>query len=301
MRRRGDDQSAGSGSALTTAAISGAWAELMDELPDGLVLVDADGVVRLVNTRAERLLGRPRGLLLGGAVTDVLPLTDHAGRSWWTWPAWVGLPTRSGRRERVLTVPGAGSLVVSMRYVRPVRSGPVERVVISLREVRGRRRAETAVAEVIAVAGHELRGPLSSVRGFSSTLLRQWDRFTDAQRRTMVATIEADADHLSRLLLELMDVARLGTSRLPLHESVFDLQELTREQLNRLIVAGAAGERFAPDRGRCPDGNLGEGRPGTGHPDHRQPDRQRPASRRGVDHALTGRRRAGHGRRAGLR
>ncbi|MBK7721723.1 MAG: hypothetical protein IPI32_05705 [Austwickia sp.] len=41
-------------------------------------------------------------------------------------------------------------------------------------------------------------------------------------------TIEADADHLSRLLLELMDVARLGTSRLPLHESVFDLQELAR-------------------------------------------------------------------------
>ena len=255
MRRRGDDQSAGSGSALTTAAISGAWAELMDELPDGLVLVDADGVVRLVNTRAERLLGRPRGLLLGGAVTDVLPLTDHAGRSWWdVGSPWVGLPTRSGHRERVLTVPGAGSLVVSMRYVRPVRSGPVERVVISLREVRGRRRAETAVAEVIAVAGHELRGPLSSVRGFSSTLLRQWDRFTDAQRRTMVATIEADADHLSRLLLELMDVARLGTSRLPLHESVFDLQELAREQLNRLIVAGAAGERFAPIEGGAPTG-----------------------------------------------
>ncbi|MBK7721722.1 MAG: PAS domain-containing protein [Austwickia sp.] len=100
-------------------------------------LVDADGVVRLVNTRAERLLGRPRGLLLGGAVTDVLPLTDHAGRSWWDVASpWVGLPTRSGHRERVLTVPGAGSLVVSMRYVRPVRSGPVERVVISLREVR---------------------------------------------------------------------------------------------------------------------------------------------------------------------
>jgi len=38
------------------------------------------------------------------------------------------------------------------------------------------------------------------VKGFSSTLLRRWDRFTDDQKRLMLQTIEADADLVTRLI-----------------------------------------------------------------------------------------------------
>ncbi len=61
---------------------------------------------------------------------------------------------------------------------------------------------------------HELRSPLTSVKGFSSTLLRRWERFTDDQKRLMIETIEADADRVTRLITELLDVSRLDAGRL---------------------------------------------------------------------------------------
>ncbi len=219
-------------------------AALTDDLPDGLVVADADGIVRLVNARAERIMGISREQACERPVTDVLPLRDDNGESWWdVVQPWAGLRTRTGHRERMLTLGTDLPVLVTMRYVRPDRDAPVSRVLISLREARGRQHADCA--DVIAVAAHELRGPLTSVRGFSTALLRQWDRFTDEQRQTMVSTVEADADRLGRLLLQLMDVTRLGTSRLTLDAREFDVRALVDDHLRRRIGAGADPDRFA--------------------------------------------------------
>jgi len=52
---------------------SGTTAAVLDASPDAVVLLDGDGVIRVVNERAERLFGYPRGALVGRAATVVLP------------------------------------------------------------------------------------------------------------------------------------------------------------------------------------------------------------------------------------
>jgi signal transduction histidine kinase len=74
-------------------------------------------------------------------------------------------------------------------------------------------------AALISKIAHELRSPLTSVKGFSSTLVTRWDRFTDEQRKQFVETIHADAERMGRIIAEVLDLARMESGRLELHRT----------------------------------------------------------------------------------
>ena len=71
-------------------------------------------------------------------------------------------------------------------------------------------------ADMISKIAHELRSPLTSIKGFSSTLSQRWDRFTDEQRLQFVQTIHADSERMSRIVSEVLDLARIESGRLQL-------------------------------------------------------------------------------------
>lgn len=84
-------------------------------------------------------------------------------------------------------------------------------------------------AEMISKIAHELRSPLTSVKGFSSTLVKRWDKFTDEQKFQFVQTINADADRMSRIVSEVLDLARLETGQFELHATGVDLHHLVEK------------------------------------------------------------------------
>lgn len=184
-----------------------------DDLPDGLVIAGADGRVVCFNSAATRLTGIAPGAALGSPLAAALPLEDLDGRRWWqlTDP-YGGLATRTGQPERNLLLPGGREVLVSARYVRERPCGALLRVVIALRGTEERRRTERSHAELIATVAHELRSPLTSVKGFTATLLAKWERFTDGQKRLMLETVDADADRVTRLIAELLDISRIDAT-----------------------------------------------------------------------------------------
>jgi len=84
-------------------------------------------------------------------------------------------------------------------------------------------------AEMISKIAHELRSPLTSVKGFSSTLIKRWDKFTDEQKFQFVETINADADRMSRIVSEVLDLARLETGRFELRATGIDLRPVAEK------------------------------------------------------------------------
>lgn len=223
-------------------------------LPDCVVVVGPDGRVTFVNDRAARLLRRPAQDVVGLSACDAIPLEDDAGACWWE-QAGEGedeRPVETPPRERLLTLPGAGHVLVSVAPIPSTGSGPPA-VAVLLRVPMDGQRLETGTAELLSIVAHELRSPLSSVRTFSDTLLRRWERFTDGQRKLMVETIASDSQRLFRLLNELLDVSRLDSSRLRMSPRPLDVRAVISSHVSRLVRAGHDRERFdwwEADRGR---------------------------------------------------
>ncbi|MER7835799.1 ATP-binding protein [Streptomyces sp. NPDC096040] len=216
-----------------------------DELPDGLVVADEHGIVVCFNAAAARITATATADALGQRLEKALPLEDLEGRRWWqlTDP-YGGLAIRVGQPERNLLLPGGREVLVSARYVRAESTGPVRRVVVSLRDTEARRRTERSHAELIATVAHELRSPLTSVKGFTATLLAKWERFTDDQKRLMLETVDADADRVTRLIAELLDISRIDSGRLELRRQPVDIGAAVGRHIQAYVAAGQPADRF---------------------------------------------------------
>jgi len=222
--------------------------DLLDALPDGIVVAGPDGLVSQVNVVAARMLGVPSGKLVGRSLEDALLLQDQAGRAWFPHNRpYEGLHTRTGVPEQSWTLPDGTEVLVAARIHRAERA--VSQVVVSMRSGRGRARLDRERSDLVATVAHELRSPLTGVKGFVQALINRWDKLSDEQKKLMLTTVHSDSDRLSRLIAELLDVARIDTGRLSLYPRPSDVEILVRrvvdsvqESTSRIVTMEVEGE-----------------------------------------------------------
>ena len=222
---------------------------MLDALPDGVVLAGPDQRITHVNRAARRLLGS--GAAVGVLLRDVMALQDLDSCSWWqTLRPYDGLATRTGLAESAWLLPDGTELLVTARLDRAAPLEPVRGVAVSLRPARARARLEQERANLVTTMAHELRSPLTGVRGFTATLLDRWDAFDDGQKRLIMESVHHDTDRLTRLINDLLEVARISAGRLPLAPSAVD-PVVTAERVAQSVAAGSGREvvvRAVPGR-----------------------------------------------------
>ena len=261
-----------------------------DELPDGLVVADQCGRVIIFNRAAERLTGIKADEAIGRELRVALPLADAEGRCWWRQSRpYDGLSTRTRHPERSLYLADGTELLVTVGYARVPRGGPasswprdggspgpqghgvcsgetpgpqwpgacageVRRLTITLRSAEQRARLERTRADLVSTVAHELRSPLTSVKGFTATLLAKWPRFTDDQKRSMLETVNADADRVTRLITELLDVSRIEAGRINMRRELVDISARAMKLVAGRVASGEPEGRFKVQvAGRLPE------------------------------------------------
>jgi signal transduction histidine kinase len=214
--------------------------DLADLLPEGVVVADENGSVVLVSALAGRMLGVRPDVCLGRPLGDVLALRDQDGQTWVACNVpYGGLSTRVGIPEQSWLLPDGTEVLVAARIHRPSPDRPVSSVVVTIRSGRGRARLDRERSDLVATVAHELRSPLTGVKGFVQALLNRWDKLNDEQKKLMLTTVSADSDRLSRLIAELLDVARIDTGRLQLYPRPSDLGVLVSRVVESVGVSTA--------------------------------------------------------------
>jgi TrmH family RNA methyltransferase len=83
-----------------------------------------------------------------------------------------------------------------------------------------------ALETVIASAAHDIRSPLTAMKGFGFTLASRWDSMSDEQRQTMLRGIIYDTERMDSIVKQLVDAARVTGGRLELFPEIVDVGEV---------------------------------------------------------------------------
>ncbi len=204
--------------------------DLIELLPDAVIQLDQAQRIVSANQLAAGLTRYTLDELVGKDCHE-LSFRDAEGRPLWNggWPRAALLRSVHAFPEQEMTLRRKDGTDVrthiSGTYQRD-GDGAVAGAVLVLREAVARTPPSASGIEIVSTVSHELRSPLTSVKGYTSLLLNRWDRLKDDQKRMMLEQVNHDADRVTRLISELLDISRLETGRLVLRRQLVDLATL---------------------------------------------------------------------------
>ena len=218
---------------------------LINTSPVGVVVFNAGtGVPVSLNREGRRLVD---GLTNPGQTAeqllDVLTIRRADGReiSLREFPLAEALSTGETVRaeEIVLSVPDGRSVSVLLNAT-AIRSeeGQVESVVVTLQDMTALEELDRLRAEFLGMVSHELRVPLTSIRGSATTLLDTSSDLDPVETRQFHRIIVDQADHMRELISDLLDVARIETGSLPVTPEPTQMVDLVDEARNTFLSGG---------------------------------------------------------------
>ncbi len=153
--------------------------------------------------------------------------------------------------QEVIRRPDGTSLPVMVSAVRlpllveehqqvPNEVSPGQRAAIVMQDISALKEAERLKDEFVALVSHELKNPLTSIKGYAQLLRAQLETqdglALSKQEQLCLTVVEEEADRLAALASDVIDVSRLQSGRLVLRIDELDLVALTRQVVERLQI-----------------------------------------------------------------
>jgi PAS domain S-box-containing protein len=208
------------GTMLRDQQIEAAKAQaILESVADGVMVVDAADSIILFNAAAERMLGRARESMFNRSATDVSglygPMATHWEKQVERW--------RNESQSRRDTPALSHNIHIEdeKRFVKvsiaPVTLGEEFLGTVSVfRDITAEVEADRAKSEFVSTVSHELRTPMTSIKGYADLLLMGAAGALNENQDRFLNIIKSNADRLSVLVNDLLDISRIETGRVVL-------------------------------------------------------------------------------------
>ena len=228
--------------ARTHRAVQRARADLqalVDTSPVGVVVFDAKSAYPMMfNQEARRIV---EALRMPGRsaveLIEVLTVRLADGREVTIDELTSAETLRAAEVE--LSVPDGRSTRVLVN-VTPIRSADdaVERVVVTMQDLAPLDELERLRTRFLGMVSHELRAPLTSIKGSTTTLLSPSRRLDPAETRQFVRIIDQQADQMDGLISDLLDAGRIDSGTLSVHPVPLEVASLVDQARTTFLSGG---------------------------------------------------------------
>lgn len=220
---------------------------LVRGMADGVVTIDLNGKITSFNKAAERLTGYNGEEVIGHRIQEVFKVKEEEPP--------VYLPDYSiayGKKTfEELKVGVQQEGVLYQHFIGDETSQEQIRMDISsihtllfneqhepaswimvFRDVTKEKQLAQAKNDFVAMASHDLRTPLTAIKGYAVTLLRHDKKFDETTQKEFLKVINSEIDRLSRLLDNLLNLSRIEAGRLAVRKDTINFYELARKTID---------------------------------------------------------------------
>ena len=242
---------------------------ILQGVADGIIVYGSDSRIIYANEAAAQMTGytsiqdmratRPLGIV------DSYELIDEQGQPF-VRSQLTHLRVLAGEAEAQATIgytkTGTGQPVRwSLLKSRPVvdESGEITMVITIIHDITERMMVERRKDEFISMTSHELKTPITSLKGFTNVLQRRLAKQGDEQGLHYLARMDAQLDKLTTLIGDLLDISRMQSGKLALRAETFELDALIDETVenvqaatstHQLLIEGRTGAEVFGDKER---------------------------------------------------
>ena len=144
------------------------------------------------------------------------------------------------RVEEVVIQAPTGHSVTALMNATPIRAedGSVVSFVVTLQDMTPLEELERQRTEFLGMVSHELRAPLTSIKGSAATLLESPSTLEPAETVQLARIIDSQANRMRELISHLLDVARIEAGTLPVAPEPADLVSIVDEARNIFLSGG---------------------------------------------------------------
>ena len=214
----------------------------ISSMSDGLVLADIDGMVLYANQGASTILGLSSEDLEGHPIGALYNALRAAAEDPFECERTLALAESAQATELVVEIRRNGlRRAIYLRFydvidesARAIGRG------LLLRDVTRERELDEFKTTLLAAVSHEVRTPLAAIKGHASTLLQEDVTWSVDDQRHFLQTINSEADKLTQLVSNLLDLSRQEAGLLLLARTPTSVRSLVAKSIEQFRSPGVA-------------------------------------------------------------
>ncbi|MCP4601989.1 MAG: PAS domain-containing protein [Proteobacteria bacterium] len=201
---------------------------ILQSIGEGVIVVDLDSRTRMINAVAQELLDIDNKFVLEQPILELFAncsMNDDGAHKIEKDASFRGFPIQVKS-----TIPR--TLDITCTSFTNERSEPAGRVFI-LRDITREKEIDRMKTQFVSSVSHELRTPLTSIKGFTSTILRDPEMPNETRNR-FLKIIEEESDRLALLINDLLEISRIESGTVKLSFSSISIKEIVLKTVNTL-------------------------------------------------------------------